>query len=134
MCEYCWKPALCFHLCVMMIQTVLSMMSFNMAGPTRLEGGKAYILWGFPLNNWNAIWIWHLTDVFVYLLIEMGSKEINLRSKLKLDTEIFKQSVAEHPSCVVTECPEYFVFRCVIYTRNVARRRKDEMWRDFAFL
>ena len=49
----------------------------------------------------NAVWVWHPRDIFVYLFIEMGGKQINLWAKLKLVTQDFKQFVGQHPFCVV---------------------------------
>ena len=51
----------------------------------------------------NAIWVWHPGVIFVYLFVETGGKQVDLSTKLKLDTQNFKQFVGEHPFCVVTE-------------------------------
>ena len=39
----------------------------------------------------NAVWVWHPTDIFVYLFVETSSKQINIWAKLKLVTQNFKQ-------------------------------------------
>ena len=51
----------------------------------------------------NAIWVWHPGVIFVYLFVETGGKQVDLSTKLKLDTQNFKQFVGEHPFCVATE-------------------------------
>ena len=38
------------HLCIIMIPMVSFLISFDMAAPTRLKGGNAYILWVFQLK------------------------------------------------------------------------------------
>ena len=67
----------------------------------------------------NAVWVGHPRDIFVYLFLEMGGKQINLWAKLKLITQNFKQFVGKHPFCVVIEDPRHFVCHCVLCTRNV---------------
>ena len=104
-----------------MIPIVLSLTSFDMAAPTRLKGGNAYIM-SFPTEiksiHCNAIWVWHPGYIFVYLFIEAGGKQINLWAKLKLVTQDFKQFVGEHPFCAVIKNPRHFVCH-FLYTRTV---------------
>ena len=78
----------------------------------------------FPIEiksvHWNAIWVWHPRDIFVYLFVETGRKQIDLWIKLKPVTQNFKQFVREHPFCVVIEDSRHFVWHWVLYTGNVA--------------
>ena len=106
---------------------MLSLISFDMAASTRLKGGNVYIYemyMSFPTEiksiHCNAIWVWHSRDIFAYLFVETGDKEIDLWIKLKPETQNCKQFVGQHLFCVVTEDSRHFFCHFFLYTRNVA--------------
>ena len=68
----------------------------------------------------NEVWVWHPKDIFFYLFVEMGGKQIDLWNKLKLATRNFKQFVGEHSFCFIIEYSICFVCHCVLYTKNLA--------------
>ena len=124
--EHCWKPVLCCLLGYNHDPNGVVSDKFRYGCSCKTKRGKCIYFMSFPTEiksiHCNAVWVWHRRDLFVYLFVEMGGKHIDLWAKLKLVTQNFKQSVGQHPFCVVTEDSRHFVCHCVLYTRSVAWR------------
>ena len=124
--EYC-----IVHLGIIMIPIVLSLMSFNMAAPTRLKGGNAYILWGFQLKlkpfpamqYGSSIQETYLSICLLRRVRNRSACELNLNLSHKVIKICGREFILSF--CVVTEDPRHFVCHCVLYTRNAVWRNPE---------
>ena len=78
------------------------------------------LLTGIKSIQYNAIWVWTPTGIFIYLPIETSGKQINLWVKPKLFTQSFTQFVGKLPFSIVIEDPRHFVYNFGLFTNNVA--------------
>ena len=122
--EHCWKPVLCCLLGYSHDPNDVVSDKFRYGCFYKTKRGKCIYFMSFPTEiksiHCNAIWVWHSRDIFAYLFVETGDKEIDLWIKLKPETQNCKQFVGQHLFCVVTEDSRHFFCHFFLYTRNVA--------------
>ena len=98
--EQCWKPVLCCLLGYNHDPNGVVSDKFRYGCSCKTKRGKCIYFMSFPTEiksiHCNAIWVWHPKDIFVYLFVETGGKQIDLWIKLKPVTKNFKQFVGEH--------------------------------------
>ena len=87
-----WKPVLCCPLGHNYDPNGVVCDKFRCSCSYKTKSRKCMYFMSFPTEiksiHCNAIWVWHPRDIFVYLFLETGGKQINLWTKLKLVTQI----------------------------------------------